>query len=414
MRCRPARWCRAGLYGLALLACPLQAAVITVGPQESVRRIADAARLAKDGDTVLIQPGTYAGDVAVWRQKSLEIRGIGARPVLDARGTVAEGKAIWVFSDGDFKVSNIAFRGARAADYNGAGIRFERGRLEVRDCLFEDNEMGLLTANFEDAALRVLDSEFRDAPRDTRSLHHLLYVGRIAHLSVEGSRFHGGYQGHLLKSRARRSEIRYNLLIDGKDGQASYELEFPEGGVAVVVGNVIGQGADSANPTVLAYGAEGSHWPENRLLLTHNTLISEGWRPALFARTWGDRLPADTRFAVRNNLTVGLGLFTLGLPGWHQGNHALPPGALDPAQGDLTLAEDSLLRGRVSPPPEAGLRPTAEFRFPVGTVPLVVPTRWVPGAFQRPATMLPGRPAAPGAAGWRAGLPVALTGVASP
>jgi hypothetical protein len=184
--------------------------------------------------------------------------------------------------------------------------------------------------------------------------------------------------------------------------------------VAVVVGNVIGQGADSANPTVLAYGAEGSHWPENRLLLTHNTLISEGWRPALFARTWGDRLPADTRFVVRNNLTVGLGLFTLGLPGWHQGNHALPPGALDPAQGDLTLAEDSLLRGRVSPPPEAGLRPTAEFRFPVGTVPLVVPTRWVPGAFQRPATMLPGRPAAPGAAGWRAGLPVALTGVASP
>ena len=46
-------------------------------------------------------------------------------------------------------------------------------------------------------------------------------------------------------------------------------------------------------------------------------------------------------FVVRNNLTVGLGLFTLGLPGWHQGNHALPPGALDPAlkPGDLILAD---------------------------------------------------------------------------
>ena len=91
MRCRPARWCRAGLYGLALLACPLQAAVITVGPQESVRRIADAARLAKDGDTVLIQPGTYRGDVTVWLQQALEIRGIGPRPVLIADGESDDG-----------------------------------------------------------------------------------------------------------------------------------------------------------------------------------------------------------------------------------------------------------------------------------------------------------------------------------
>jgi hypothetical protein len=412
MRCRPARWCRAGLYGLALLACPLQAAVITVGPQESVRRIADAARLAKDGDTVLIQPGTYAGDVAVWRQKSLEIRGIGARPVLDARGTVAEGKAIWVFSDGDFKVSNIAFRGARAADYNGAGIRFERGRLEVRDCLFEDNEMGLLTANFEDAALRVLDSEFRDAPRDTRSLHHLLYVGRIAHLSVEGSRFHGGYQGHLVKSRARRSEIRYNLLVDGKDGRASYELEFPEGGVAVVVGNVIGQGADSANPTVLAYGAEGSHWPENRLLLTHNTLISEGWRPALFARTWGDRLPADTRFVVRNNLTVGLGLFTLGLPGGTRAIMRCPRCARSGAGGSHPGGRQPAAR---SGQPLAGGRAAADSGIPFSRGHRAPGGAHALGArgFQRPATMPRTTRRARGG-GMARGLLVALTGVASP
>lgn len=392
---RPAllRWGCAGLVGLAMLAGSGQAAVIAVGPLESVRRIADAARVARDGDTVLIQPGTYTGDVTVWPQKSLEIRGAGVRPVLDAGGAVAEGKAIWVFSEGHFKVSNIAFRGARAADHNGAGIRFERGRLEVRDCLFEDNEHGILTANFADAELTVADSVFRDAPQDSRSLHHLLYVGRIGRLSVEGSRFHGGYQGHLLKSRARHNDIRYNLLVDGQAGRASYELEFPEGGVAVVVGNVIGQGADSANPTLLAYGAEGGRWPENRLLMAHNTLISEGWRPALFARVWGDRLPDDTRIMTRNNLTVGFGIFTLGLPGRHQGNYALPPGALDPLRLDFTLATGSLLRGRVNrleQADEAALRPTAEFRFPVGRTPLVEPARWVPGAFQRAEAMLTG------------------------
>ena len=66
---------------------------------------------------------------------------------------------------------------------------------------------------------------------------------------------------------------------------------------------------------------------------------------------------------------------------------------LDPARLDLTLPEGSLLRGRVSPPPEIELRPTAEFRHPVGTRPLAAPTRWVPGAFQGPDAMPPGRPA---------------------
>jgi hypothetical protein len=51
---------------LSAPAVPAAAATILVGPGESVTRIADAARLAKDGDTVLIRPGTYKGDVAVW------------------------------------------------------------------------------------------------------------------------------------------------------------------------------------------------------------------------------------------------------------------------------------------------------------------------------------------------------------
>ncbi len=48
-----------------------------VGPGEKLTRIADAARLAKDGDTIEILPGEYRGDVAVWQQKQLTIRGLG-------------------------------------------------------------------------------------------------------------------------------------------------------------------------------------------------------------------------------------------------------------------------------------------------------------------------------------------------
>jgi hypothetical protein len=152
-----------------------------------------------------------------------------------------------------------------------------------------------------------------------------------------------------------------------------------------VVGNVIGQSRASANITMVAYGAESSTWPENRLVLSHNTLISEGWRPALFARVWGSKLPANTSVVTRNNLLAGLGLFDLVLPGTHSGNHLLRPGALEAESFAFSLPEDSALRGQVempSPVTEAELVPTAEFSFPVGTTPLVVPSKWVPGAFQ--------------------------------
>ena len=374
-------------FAAALLAASTAApaAVIIVGPEESVTRIADAARLARDGDTVLIKPGTYRGDVAVWPQKSLEIRGLGTRPVLQADGRDAEGKGIWVFVNGHFKVDNIAFRGARVADGNGAGIRMEQGSLEVRNCSFEDNQNGILTANFDDTELRVINSTFDKAPHDELGLHHLLYVGRIKHFVLEGSHLQRGYRGHLVKSRARLNEVRYNLLSDGPEGAASYELEFPEGGVAVVTGNVIAQSATSGNPVVIGYGAEAGNRPVNRLFLSHNTLINKGIRPAWFVRAWTDKLPAGTEIVTRNNLTVGFGLFTLLLPGDHRGNYMLPPGAIDPDKLELAPAPDSWLRGRLSRAETLGgteLAPRAEFAFPAGTQPLSQPPVWTPGAFQ--------------------------------
>ena len=137
-------------------------ATITVDPQGEVPTIAEAAKIAQDDDVVEILPGNYRGDVAVWLQKRLTIRGIGETPTLNADGKSAEGKAIWVFRDGEFVVENVAFEGARVADRNGAGIRFERGKLTVRRCRFTDNENGLLTANFVDSELVIEDSQSRD------------------------------------------------------------------------------------------------------------------------------------------------------------------------------------------------------------------------------------------------------------
>lgn len=304
---------------LSVLLTPVHAATLRVGQGEPFQHIADAARRAKDGDIVEILPGEYRGDVAVWLQKSLTIRGIGQRPVIVADGRHAEGKAIWVIRNGDFRIENIEFRGTRVPDGNGAGIRFERGRLALRDCVFIDNQMGLLTGNDSASELIIENSRFADAPRQMHTLPHLLYVGRIDRVTILKSRFENGFRGHLIKSRARRSEIHNNQIVDGLQGEASYEVDLPNGGIAHLSGNTIGQSANPQNPTLVSYGAEGSTWPENELLLTDNTLINDHAPGGWFLRVHADRFPEPPTIRLDNNRTIGPGLFlTPPIPNVHR------------------------------------------------------------------------------------------------
>lgn len=359
--------------------------ILRVGPGTAIATVGEAARLARDGDIIEIRAGTYSRQPVVWKQKRLTIRGVGERPVMMADGASADDKAIWVIADGEFDIENIEFRGARVADGNGAGIRFEHGTLRIRKCAFFDNEMGILTANFADATLEIADSEFGAAPRHRGDLHHLLYVGAIGKFTLVGSRFSGGYRGHLVKSRARENLVAYNLLADGPQGQASYELEFPNGGVAYVIGNLIGQNAATQNPTLVSYGAEGPRWPDNALYLVHNTLTSE-FNHGNFLFVWSDKFRPDTEVWVINNLTVGYGNLAPAPNGRFEGNQNLSRAELIPVEGiPIKLPLNSPLRGSVRPPGSArsvDLLPRAEFAFPVGSRPLVPPSRLAPGAFQ--------------------------------
>jgi hypothetical protein len=378
---------RIGLILWLLAAGGAWPATIMVGAGGQALTLADAVRQARDGDTIVVQSGEYRGDVAVLHQRRLTIRGLGRRPVFIADGKHAQGKAILVVRDGDITIENIEFRGARVPDGNGAGIRFEKGRLQIRACAFFDNENGLLTGNHEDAELSIEDSEFAQAPHVEGKLHHLLYAGRIASLKVSGSRFHQGYFSHLIKSRARRTELAYNLIYDGAGGRAAYEVDLPNGGDALLIGNVIGQSAATENPVLVSFGAEGNAWTQSRLRLAHNTFINEAFLPAWFLRVWTRRLPPGTAVEAVNNLTVGLGLFALAAPGRFSGNFPALPGMLVGADTlAFALPGASPLRGiGVDAAREFApdLSPKAEFKLPVGTLPLQALTVWSPGAFQR-------------------------------
>lgn len=375
------------LVSALLPALALAAETWVVGPGPSDTSLRDAIARAKDGDTIAVMPGEYDGQVAVVPHKRLTIRGVGKRPVLRAGGRSAEDKAILVIRDGEITIENLELRGTRVRDGNGAGIRFEKGRLTVRQCAFYDNEMGLVTGNDGEAELVIEDSVFADAPSNRGTLPHLLYAGRIARLSITGSRFHEGFEGHLIKSRAKVTQLSYNMILDGYGGEASYEVDLPNGGAALLVGNIIGQSPRTQNRTLISFGAEGNAWPDSSLTLVHNTLLSPGLIPGRLLRVFADRLPANTPVLALNNVLAGVAIFESGIEGRFAGNvHTLGRWLRNPSSLDYALPNDDKDRNAAVElaPYAAGrqLRPSAEFDLPIGRKSLPADGRLAPGALQ--------------------------------
>jgi hypothetical protein len=267
-------------------------------------------------------------------------------------------------------------------------VRQEGGDLVIERCIFFDNEHGLLAINNDKATVRIESSVFGLAPKVVGGLHHLLNVGRIAKLSVAGSRFQQGFEGHLIKTRARENLIVYNFIHDGQRGGASYEIDIANGGLATLLGNVVGQGADGQNPVMVAYGSEEGSWDRNKLVVAHNTFVNYGWKPAWVLRVFRDHLPADTPVLGINNLIVGGGVFGWGASGDFAGNRHTTRGMLRDAETyAFELPPGSLWRDSgVDPRNIAGqdLSPFAEYEWPVGTKTLSPGrTSWAPGAYQR-------------------------------
>ncbi len=356
--------------------------LLQVGPTRSIRTVSRAAALAQNGDTIEIDPGDYLADVAVWRQSDITIRGTGPRVRLIASGAHAEGKAIWVIhssAHGRVTVEGIDFIGARVPDNNGAGIRFEQGHLVVRRCVFHDNQAGIIASPNATSVLEITQSEFGWNGVGDGLTHHV-YANQIKSFKLTGSWLHHANVGHLVKSRAATNEVSYNRLADDIGGRASYELEFPNGGVAVVVGNVIQQGSQTSNSVMVSYGAEGYSWKLNQLQLAYNTLVNDHPRGGTFVRA----APGAELVLMLDNLLVGRGRNDLPTDAVRQRNASLDWSAFaQAARADYRLRHAARADLVALPVAEidAALLPRFEYAHPARLLPLDGPSRY-PGALQ--------------------------------
>ena len=353
---------------------------LRVGRFQTYTTIAAAANDARNGDTVEIEAGNYVGDVAIWTQDNLTIRAIGGPARLIANGRHVERKGIWIIRGGKITAENIEFSGARVEHKNGAGIRFEKGHLIIRNCAFFDNENGILTHNDETTELDIENSEFgRNGYGDGQT--HNIYVGSIKRFRMTGSYSHHANVGQLVKSRAKETYILYNRLTD-ETGRASYEIDLPSGGIAYIIGNIIQQSPNATNGHFISFGVEGYKWDKNELYLVNNTII--------------DNRPSNGRFLLLKNgpgtvhavNNILLGPDTLNpadrpnalsrpdgqLPGTYRNNpHARLEDFTNPENYDYTLKADSKLRNTAVNPGifnKFVLSPKRQYRHPLKIIDL--------------------------------------------
>ena len=352
---------------LALAAVPAaRADTLPVGPQHALKTPSAAAKVARDDDIVEIEPGVYAGDAAVWTHDRLTIRGRGGRAHLRAEGADAEGKAIWVIKGAETTIENIEFSGAKAPDRNGAGVRLEGPGLTVRNSSFHDNENGILTGANLESDILIEHSEFaRNGAGDGGT--HNLYIGTVRSFTLRYSYSHHAVIGHNVKSRAIKNYILYNRIADEQDGRASYAIDLPDGGLSFVIGNVIQQGPENDNRTIVAYGAEGYKNLLNELYFVSNTVVNDDPKGGRFVVI----RPGADAVRVINNLFAGPGELVTGKADSRSNLRAAKAEFVSLDKLDYRPRSQS---GAIGKGVDAGsaygfsLRPSAEYRHPLGMV----------------------------------------------
>jgi hypothetical protein len=280
------------------------AATLRVGPGQQYAKPCGALAAASAGDTIQIDAsGDYSGDVCGWATNGLTIVGVDGRPIIDAAGESMDGRATWVISGNNTTVENIEFSGAKGPSQNGAAIWLRGTNLTVRKCYIHGNEDGILTGENLSSQVVIENTEFANNGYGDGQSHNI-YIGHVAKFTMRFCYSHDAISGHLVKSRAVENFILYNRLT-GESGTSSFELDLSNGGLAYVIGNVIEQGPNSENATIMAYGLEGMTNPNSNLYFVNNTVVNNRWN-GIFIRVGDGAAP----ILAQNNIFVGPGLLT--------------------------------------------------------------------------------------------------------
>lgn len=273
-----------------------------------------------DGDTILIEPGTY-DDCATINANNIVIRGLksasGARPSFGPK--VCGRKGILVIGGHDVRIESLELHGAidtTNTDNNWAGVRLDSNgqiaNIQLRDLFIHDCDNGVLGPNISahPNVLLVESSVFSQLGR--AGYAHGLYIGEAPDLFViRNSTVSSNHDdGHLIKSRAHHSIVECSTVAS-LNGENSYAMDFPNGGTVEVRNSVVEQGPNINNGSNLfvSFALESGSAAPHRLLLQNNVLVND-YTGVGRARVGGSGSSVDAT-GWAGNQYVGTGMFTV-------------------------------------------------------------------------------------------------------
>ncbi len=263
----------AALLPLSLAtAQPVPDAFTVVETGQRFANLQDAVSAIGTGrGTIRIAPGTY-------RQCAVQEGGVivyeAPQPgsvIFMARA--CEGKAAFVLRGVGAEIRGITFSNLKVPDGNGAGIRLERGALNVAHARFQNSEQGILTADDPTGRIYITRSTFTGLGtcENSAGCAHSIYIGNYGSLTVRESRFERGMGGHYVKARSAEVVIENNSFDDANGRQSNYMIDLPAGSIGRIADNWFVQGRDKENYSAfIALGAEDLLHPSDGLQVVNN------------------------------------------------------------------------------------------------------------------------------------------------
>jgi len=188
-------------------------------------------------------------------------------------GRACEGKAGFVLRGIGAEVRGITFRNYAVRDGNGAGIRLERGQLNIAYSRFLDSQQGILSGDDPSSKIYIIRSTFSGLGtcENSAGCAHSIYIGNFGELTVRESRFEKGTGGHYIKARSGRVVIEDNSFDDAAGKGTNYMIDLPAGSKGIIADNWFIQGRDKENYSAfIALGAENSLHNSDGLVVRNN------------------------------------------------------------------------------------------------------------------------------------------------
>lgn len=272
-----------GVRALALFAgCALPLAVASAQPVPDAFTILESgqrfATLQEAVDAVGNARATIRIAPGIYRQCAVQEAGVIVYEATEPgsvtfKARACEGKAAFVLRGIGAEIRGITFSNMKVPDGNGAGIRLEKGALNIAYARFQNSEQGILTADDPTGRIYITRSTFTGLGtcENSAGCAHSIYIGAYGSLTVRESRFERGMGGHYVKARSREVILENNSFDDSNGRATNYMIDLPAGSVGRIADNWFVQGRDKENYSAfIALGAEDLLHPSDGLQVVNN------------------------------------------------------------------------------------------------------------------------------------------------